>query len=204
MPTPFLYEPVYLGIVRRTYMVVVRLGDEKAIRRHFFDPELGCSMEGETRILSAFDAFDAIDFAGVVFVTSREGLEAYRPPRDATVARVILGTTHNPSGTTIEPFVAEWLFRQRARLERNGLLTAYAWCTHCGQLFEDQRTEHGYVTQIARWCSSCRRTRRRHLPQWRACAAEDCSVVFAPTRANRLYCSNPCRTAENERRALRR
>jgi len=196
--SPYMYEALYLGIVQRVFQIVGRRSGEKAVRRHFFDPALGGSLEGETRVQGKFDDLRE---AGVVVVIHSEGLAAYRPPLDADADRVISGTRRSPTGTTIHPSVAEWLYRRREHLEGRSLLTAFAWCTHCGQLFKDGRAEHVRIarTRIARWCSSCRGTRRRHLPQRRNCAASDCPVLFTPTRANQLYCSGACRTAEGAR-----
>lgn len=97
------------------------------------------------------------------------------------------------------PYVAEWLWHERQKLEQTGALTGSAWCVRCGEHFGDERAGRGYVAQVARWCAICRRKRSRHLPTIRRCAADDCGVWFQPARANQVFHSAACKEAQRSR-----
>jgi hypothetical protein len=124
-------------------------------------------------------------------------LANWAPPAHATAGYVLQSTSSivRPSltGTRIDELAAQALWSRRAELESGGLLTRHAWCTHWGRHFEDQRT--GHYTQIARWCPEHRNVRARHLPQRRQCVALDCDSWFRPSKGDRIYCSNACRSA---------
>lgn len=106
-------------------------------------------------------------------VVDSEGLRDYRPPDDATDQLLLTCPAsgrvvrRSERGTRMDPVAASWLWEQRALMEkwrRGAVLSAQAWCTHCGRHFVDHRARR----RAARWCSSCRRSRKRHLPALRS------------------------------------
>ena len=170
---------VDLGLARWEYQIRVRAGEStRVVVRRAAESEDGAHLLDE--MLARHGAFAS---AGAALVVDEDGLRDYRP--------------HEPP-ERLRPAGGEWLWRRRAEVEPSGVLTASAWCTHCGSYFEDGRVAVGSVERIARWCSTCpQRTRR--LPPYRKCAAPDCSVVFAPSRANATFCGNRCRSATGGR-----
>lgn len=143
------------------------------------------------------------DVAGEPPALSREHLAAWEPPANATDGYVLEVTDappaqlrRNRSGTRIDELAAEHLWSARAELEPDGAITAHAWCTRCGRHHLDARVSRGHLVQrIKRWCPDCGGSEKRHLKQRRCCAADDCDRWFEPTRGDRIYCSNACRSA---------
>lgn len=131
-----------------------------------------------------------------------ELLAAYKLPAEP-VDTLVLQADDTPSAivrvnraaTRIDPVAAQALWRARGLAETEGILNASAWCTACGRHFIDGRAAHGHVERIAKWCDDCRNTRRRHLPQLRLCAADDCDVWFEPSRQNQMFHTTACKSA---------
>ena len=200
LPFAWMLEPVRLGVALHAYVVLGRRADERATRWHHFELPESWAWDKHGRLPVRWEEQVLGKFPDDLRSMNRDrllprwscGLQTSRRrargPRHGPCAWQP-SLRHDPSGTSIEPFVAEWLYRRREPFERNGVLTVFAWCAHCGQLFTDRRTEYGHVARIARWCQRCRRTRRRHVPHQRVCAAADCRITFNPRRANQIYCS---------------
>ncbi len=134
-----------------------------------------------------------------VIAIDPELLRTWIPPAGATDAYVLAVDDHppavvkrSPSGTRIDDLAARALWTLRPPLETGGLLTRHAWCIHCGRHFEDQR--NGHHEQILQFCPAHRNTRSKYLPQRR---------WFRPMRGDRIFCSNPCRSASQARTASR-
>jgi hypothetical protein len=135
-----------------------------------------------------------------VIALDSELLATWKPPVGATDAYVLLVEDHPlavvkrcPTGTRIDELAAQALWTVRAKWETGGLLTRHAWCTHCGRHFQDRRP--GYHEEIVQFCPAHRNTRSKHLPLRRECVAPDCDRWFRPSKGNRIYCGNACRSA---------
>ena len=131
-----------------------------------------------------------------------EALRAFEPPLDGP--------------TRMRPAAAEHFRIERHFEELEGILSGWAWCCRCGVLFQDGRVIRGdYIATgvvdgvgvvdeyglaaliggVAKWCSLCRHSRRRHLPATRTCLAVDCASDFVPRRADHLTCCGACKKA---------
>ena len=143
------------------------------------------------------------------------GLAAYERPPDATDDLVMQVVTREgnagaytvmvavPGATRLDPVAAQWLWATRTARETdvcgNGVLTAAAWCTHCGHHFE-AGVRIGELRTIRRWCDRCKGRRARHNPQLLPCRAMDCDHWFRPAKAQQDYCSAACEQADRRRR----
>jgi len=185
---------VVLGVARWEYQIRVRAGEEmRVVVRRSTEPTAEAEVELLDAVLTRYGAFKS---AGDVLVVDEEGLRAYQPPDGADHEEdVPVFRGDSPGGTRLRPPGAEWLWRERAAVERSDVLSASAWCTRCGSYFEDGRVAVGAVQRIAQWCPACRSRRTRRLPAYRRCAASDCSSLFQPRRGNQIYCSNACGSA---------
>jgi len=141
LPFAWMLEPVRLGVALHAYVVLGRRADERATRWHHFElPESWAwdkhgrlPVRWEEQVLGKFP--DDLRSMGIAIVCYPAGLAAFKPAADAHAGRVMVPvrgshhSRHDPSGTSIEPFVAEWLYRRREPFERNGVLTVFASLT---------------------------------------------------------------------------
>jgi len=148
-------------------------------------------------------------------VFSLSGLASYRPPDPRTDGLVLQPqermnamTGHRytvmavvPGATRLDPIAAQWLWAHRTALETDpalpgaGVVTASAWCTHCGRYFE-ARTALGELRRIRRWCDACQGRSARHRPQAVKCAVPTCDHWFTPAKQGRQkFCTPACEQA---------
>lgn len=190
LPPAFLYPLITLGIARADYII-----------RYLNDDEIALCSDHVDRVLPD----EAVHSLPPEYVRP-QGAKAVRmkncrfpPILNQHALHAFTPTSGDPP---LEPATAAWLWERRTELERDrGVLTASAWCLHCGHHFLDARVTRGHlVTSIARWCHGCRMTRTRHLPALRKCEALDCIVWFKPRSANHVFCVPACKEAARSTR----